>query len=1804
MSSNPPAGPSGDPDVSLKLVYEPSTTGATSSSTNLSAFASRYANQRSSGVMRSRLIRHQSEDDALWVTDHRADELLTKFFASQGIPYTCVYNRAFKDFMAYVNPTCKLPPVHVLETNAERIGNPSKPTVNYQKTIGPMSVTVDMCGDDDNRCLAFSVHFHENAIERKNVVYLRKMVLSELDGDSLMTIIRRAVNNYAYVNVKFNNLVTTDEKMNAVLEQANVVKRSYVCFYTYMTTFARLLMEIPEFSSGLDDLRTYVRFIKNHADLFNKFRRIQLSKNADLNLPPLDHPSSWETTQTFLTKCLILHETFTDFGDRWQTAPYISHEKFVKLVFLQRILAQCVKYSRETSSQHSSVSQVIPSIMAMRNYITTNSMDFPFEKGIRDAFSKAFTPITSGPMSKRYDIAALLDPHYGHRENIYTHQIWTTIEKKLADEFINSEGSSERNFKTDITTISKEERLKTIFAEIKYYRHICKTERPDTEENPFQWWCRRSNNMEFLSVLAREYIACPAVTTDALYYFSTSGKFTHVISQFSQQDIESYLNVAGLQQKFRGRGAGEDTIPQHLMEQLNSAAFRRIKEFKLGMYSGGSAVQIDKPTLDLGQPSLVKPTNETKEKEVAGPAVPPPKVPAPVQRIQGLLLPVKRAVTQVQPRLKQLPKLPLQSVPDPTTSSKVLSPKKEPVTAPEEPALVTAPAQTPEPTPATVQPKPTWKEKKATDMHIPQDDVIGKVAEPAEKVKEEPVEDSGYGLNYNNMGSSGSTGKSAVPSIVTVNTSRPVANNPAIRYVSRTVQPTTPAAPKPAIPLSQQLPQARPQPKLVEPASTSSRLPSSRLSSLRPIAPGVPTNRVNLLKYSTEQQQVQQRIVENYVTPGKLAGLRMNLQLPTPSSQSKTLQETTEKKPESLLPAVQHCVLRADDESIKLEPMDEGYNVIVNEADVAGPSHKTVSTPHFGDRRKPCNRRCVVCNSMEEHENLKNVTINTEKLMILLGAVYREELNIPEARECMKRTTKTYMCRVHFAEACDEIFRNLEVSEPAEIALCNKDLITNALIVATQIREQNLNTSQLKQLLIVFTEKYWEEPNGVNVDRQAARKKATPGKRADHRITPKNHREPRKQVLERDQHDSTVKLVEKEDFKLPTAQFDGNVHLDQPEVCCFCLIRDERTGMVKIPKSEERLSMWLDKLGFSFATRLKADSDNFICRTHFAESAFSTRGRLLKGMLPITEVEKVEVTYRIHGNKFLKLKEAKHGTQKNASIDLTKTRARRKRRFDEDFDYEDEKSPHPSSDSDNDDDFDHKPGPSGMEDGPVIDKMKLYSNKWRQMSFQETSNVLIGKFFKETGIPNSASQLNCFHELIRHLNPCVQIPNLDEMEKTKKPRKYRDLERKHVADRTTLQSKASAPSSSKSPPPTVRFDPPCVLCGIPCPTNKGVIMNVNETVKILMAAVVYGDITMEYACKTIIKHPLRMCMTHVTHVYEMMCTAIGARTAEEVDESPYEKLQPSMDIYKHLKGIRDTLDGKSVPKTPIGSYKMSLKSFYRAFTPKHLEAKIQKTSKIVALLEKVPPSKSLKDFLNEENVSITSDEEQELLDAIKIGIPNRLKKQKADLLYESIVRRRNEERNRRYDMYPPEFRNMMAPIDTVFEENNVSSRTEMMRIRKMKKDNPEAGSSQARVRAHPTNFANLARKLIYKTHLGEPISLEPTVSSTFTQQVDSTRVVRTVPKPVPRPSPGKPAPPYFSRTVRKALAKPQPPRIASFVEKVPKEVPDQPPIVEKKPDAQLGLLQPKEEVEDMEEERTAPVNGCWTEDKPAELGLH
>uniref|UniRef100_A0A8R1HS17 THAP-type domain-containing protein n=1 Tax=Caenorhabditis japonica TaxID=281687 RepID=A0A8R1HS17_CAEJA len=931
---------------------------------------------------------------------------------SLGIPYESVKNPAFEELVRYLKPDCTIPTPKLLELNTGKLSYSVRKGL-FSRSIGPLSVTFDVFSRADEKYLAFSIHYFTDFSSRKNVVFLRKLLLSEIDAESILTSLRRAVSTLNHVKVMFTNMVMPSVEMAGLFSQIDATKRSSICFYHYISEFVEKLLEIDEFEDSVEQLQNFVAKIRAEPDLYRKFRRIQFSKNGELDLPSIDK-ECWQSKTMFLTRCLLLHNTFTDLSIRNYGRGYITYTTFELLAGLQKIMFHCTRCSRDVSTANSSISQVIPAIMSIRNFIAQLPNANAVDKSIRDIFTTTFSPLTSGLLGQRFEMAMLLDARFAYREGLYARSGWFGIEKNVANSMnITTDSHSDNVYGEESKLLSKSEKWRIASAEFKKYRRMCTTD-PGCTRNPFVWWSIRRTELPHLFDVAREYLACPAVSIDSRYFFGEGGKYSHLCHIYNYDQLEICLNIAGHCQEFRGRGFGEQCMSPHLIDRLNDYVVREGRMM-------------------------------TREKEIAQ-----------------------------------------------STGAWHSSPSNVPYFVPSQ-----------------------------------------------KRILDDPIEKTPAKLK---------------------------------RYSIQTT-----------------LPQ------------------------------------------SSEKSSSEQKIKHIFQEP------------------------ISEIKPELF-------------DDVKLEPPDyenESYKMALSSKPIDSCNDYSPK-----EKRESSNRRCLLCDQIVSQDDLKNCRIDSERCYLVAGAVLSCKIKMDTAKAIFERSNDTYVCRVHFKETCEAFLKSLEIDHEGKTLIFSQHMMEKFMKITKWISGRDVEISESKILIAQFFTKYNRTAEKIDASKFSQHETAT----AQSEVKPKKIRAPRKQVLEDvTGNDTMVKLIELEPFKLPDLSLvmqEGTEEYEEKEenvdeehtknqkmgteTCSFCGIRGERVKMLRVPRSWEKRAIWIDKIGSEFEERLNANGESYVCRSHFSEHSFGRRGRLLRGELPEVTSEKVEVTYRVDGSKFLKLGEQRIKTDKTSSIDLAK----------------------------------------------------------------------------------------------------------------------------------------------------------------------------------------------------------------------------------------------------------------------------------------------------------------------------------------------------------------------------------------------------------------------------------------------------------------------------------------------------------------------------------------------------------------------
>ncbi|PIC20619.1 hypothetical protein B9Z55_025752 [Caenorhabditis nigoni] len=116
-------------------------------------------------------------------------------------------------------------------------------------------------------------------------------------------------------------------------------------------------------------------------------------------------------------------------------------------------------------------------------------------------------------------------------------------------------------------------------------------------------------------------------------------------------------------------------------------------------------------------------------------------------------------------------------------------------------------------------------------------------------------------------------------------------------------------------------------------------------------------------------------------------------------------------------------------------------------------------------------RRCCICNDVKIDGYMKNVTMDSEKLLLILGCLFRKEISMIDAREFLTRPAKTYVCHFHFTETIDTLYERLQITCPYDIYKCSADILQKTFESVCELRVHTTFTQYIK-ILLDFLERY------------------------------------------------------------------------------------------------------------------------------------------------------------------------------------------------------------------------------------------------------------------------------------------------------------------------------------------------------------------------------------------------------------------------------------------------------------------------------------------------------------------------------------------------------------------------------------------------------------------------------------------------------------------------------------------------------------------------------------------------------------
>lgn len=497
-------------------------------------------------------------------------DTVCEFLVSQGIPFESVRDSSLKKLIKHLNPNCEVPTEEELKCSINKIPIPK--IVNSRRA-GPISVTLDVVRAKvsaeepvKKHYIAFSVHHFENLIQRRDTIFFKKVNEAEISVTMIIAHIQNASRNFKYRDFTITNMVSPDRYIfDFLAERTSQKLNHYTCTYNRISEFANSVINSPAVRTGLNSLRIFIVSLKTGPTYKLFAKTLDAEKINNLKLPTED--GSWVSTYAFLSRCVELHTTLIDYcstmsGGRKRTQ-HISNSDFDNLQLADQILRACVQIVHELSAPNNSISQVIPAIRKIRHVILSDTTKCSGEGRLRKNFTDTFKKVTQGSASTRYHLATFLDPRFAYQEDIYPMETWLEIEKELEEQFL-IRLQTPCDFVQIVEDLPKEyyKRVQILQREIEVYKKLIQNQRA---RDPFEFWrIHQDDSIIYLSQLAKEFLACPAVSLDAFQFFGEDGKYNRMCSRYTNdQHLSAYLDVASSFQEYRPHGF-------HIVEQKQS----------------------------------------------------------------------------------------------------------------------------------------------------------------------------------------------------------------------------------------------------------------------------------------------------------------------------------------------------------------------------------------------------------------------------------------------------------------------------------------------------------------------------------------------------------------------------------------------------------------------------------------------------------------------------------------------------------------------------------------------------------------------------------------------------------------------------------------------------------------------------------------------------------------------------------------------------------------------------------------------------------------------------------------------------------------------------------------------------------------------------------------------------------------------------------------------------------------------------------------------------------------------------------
>ncbi|CCD74092.1 Inappropriate Vulval cell Proliferation Homolog [Caenorhabditis elegans] len=483
------------------------------------------------------------------------EEVATRFLLGNGLPLTSIEDHDLRTFLTTLNPSRSLPEPSNMTTKAY---GEYRPSLSYQKSIGPLNVTIEAIRKNDEIFLSISVHYYDSLGERHNTVHFEKIILADYEGKVVADRLRRVIDANKSMNFGISNILSPNLRMLTLVAENMPFKNRFICFFSYLSNIAREVIQIPEFLSSLKLLREYVGALRKHPEVYTKFRKMLIESKITTDIPALDVESDWLSTLQFLSTCGLLNETFSNLHENWCMPKYLDAVQENSMAFLLDFLLVLCNVATQICSEDSSVSQVLYSMSIVNNAIENCGIVEAREK-MRSTFSKYYSSISNGKIGDFYSISALLDPRYGYSPMIFSEEDWENVEGKLLKE---------------MSTTHQKNLI--VRKELQRYRELL-VNRPlfDESNTPGMWWNDLQEELQFMYKKWFEYSGLPAVSIDGKRFFAKGGKLAHLFATLDEELHFKAMLLAQSSQDFVGRGSASILIFNQITD--GASTFRRLE---------------------------------------------------------------------------------------------------------------------------------------------------------------------------------------------------------------------------------------------------------------------------------------------------------------------------------------------------------------------------------------------------------------------------------------------------------------------------------------------------------------------------------------------------------------------------------------------------------------------------------------------------------------------------------------------------------------------------------------------------------------------------------------------------------------------------------------------------------------------------------------------------------------------------------------------------------------------------------------------------------------------------------------------------------------------------------------------------------------------------------------------------------------------------------------------------------------------------------------------------------------------------